>query len=71
MSLSKSKCRYSNNCLHFLKVAVPLCPQNSSLNWPEVQFDFETFFQLKKVESIPVKTEPEPVQPSFDPVSPL
>jgi hypothetical protein len=24
MSLSKSKCWYSNNCLHFLKCAVPL-----------------------------------------------
>ena len=24
MSLSKSKCWYSNNCLHFLKGAVPL-----------------------------------------------
>jgi hypothetical protein len=24
MSLSKSKCLYSNNCLHFLKRAVPL-----------------------------------------------
>jgi hypothetical protein len=24
MSLSKSKCWYSNNCLHFLKRAVPL-----------------------------------------------
>ncbi len=24
MSLSKSKCWYSNNCLHFLKHAVPL-----------------------------------------------
>ncbi len=24
MSLSKSKCCYSNNCLHFLKRAVPL-----------------------------------------------
>ncbi len=24
MSLSKSKCSYSNNCLHFLKYAVPL-----------------------------------------------
>jgi hypothetical protein len=23
MSLSKSKCLYSNNCLHFLKCAVP------------------------------------------------
>ena len=25
MSLSKSKCWYSNNCLHFLKCAVPFC----------------------------------------------
>jgi len=24
MSLRNSKCRYSNNCLHFLKCAVPL-----------------------------------------------
>jgi hypothetical protein len=24
MSLSKSKCMYSNNCLHFLNCAVPL-----------------------------------------------
>ncbi len=24
MSLNKSKCLYSNNCLHFLKHAVPL-----------------------------------------------
>jgi hypothetical protein len=24
MSLTKSKCWYSNNCLHFLKCAVPL-----------------------------------------------
>jgi len=24
MSLSKSKCWFSNNCLHFLKCAVPL-----------------------------------------------
>jgi hypothetical protein len=25
MSLSKSKCWYSNNCLHFSKYAVPFC----------------------------------------------
>ncbi len=31
MSLSKSKCWYSNNCLHFLKHAVPLTQENSKL----------------------------------------
>ncbi len=30
MSLSKSKCWYSNNCLHFLKHAVPL---NTAVNF--------------------------------------
>ncbi len=29
MSLSKSKCWYSNNCLHFLKCVVPLSSYNS------------------------------------------
>jgi hypothetical protein len=32
MSLSMSKCWYSNNCLHFLKHAVPLGDWN--LGWP-------------------------------------
>jgi hypothetical protein len=35
MSLSKSKCLYSNNCLHFLKRAVPL----------KSQLKFANFFQ--------------------------
>ncbi len=30
MSLSKSKCWYSNNCLQFLKRAVPLFTGNTS-----------------------------------------
>ncbi len=30
MSLSKSKCLYSNNCLRFLKHAVPLYQENKS-----------------------------------------
>jgi hypothetical protein len=30
MSLSQSKCWYSNNCLHFLKHAVPLEPTEGS-----------------------------------------
>jgi hypothetical protein len=29
ISLSKSKCWYSNNCLHFLKRAVPLSAKKS------------------------------------------
>jgi hypothetical protein len=40
MSLSKCKCWYSNtnNCLHFLKCAVPLRairPYSDKINWPE------------------------------------
>jgi hypothetical protein len=31
MSLSKSKCWHSNNCLHFLKHAVPLIVTNEKL----------------------------------------
>ncbi len=30
MSLSRSKCWYSNNCLHFLKSAVSLAEQSST-----------------------------------------
>ncbi len=30
MSLSKSKCSYSNNCLHFVKYAVPLAQQGKT-----------------------------------------
>ncbi len=32
MSLSKSKCLYSNNCLHFLKHVVPLSNYMNSKN---------------------------------------
>ncbi len=35
MSLSKSKCWYSNNCLHFLKSAVPLWSPHSVLRTEE------------------------------------
>jgi hypothetical protein len=50
MSLSKSKCWYSNNCLHFLKRAVPL----SHLN-----FNCETHycFCLGKNRQVLVKAE--------------
>jgi hypothetical protein len=40
MSQSKNKCCYSNNCLHFLKRAVPLC---SSL------FHYTADYSRKKV----------------------
>ncbi len=35
MSLSKSKCWYSNNCLHFLKCAIPFSAmgKNSMQRW--------------------------------------
>ncbi len=33
MSLGKSKCQYSNNCLHFLKYAVPLEPLHFTFNY--------------------------------------
>ncbi len=37
MSLSKSKCLYSNNCLHFQKCAVPLNCNRCSLSAGERQ----------------------------------
>ncbi len=33
MSLSKSKCWYSNNCLHFLKCAVPIIIGTKLIGW--------------------------------------
>ncbi len=33
MSLNKSKCLYSYNCLHFLKRAVPFCLPPVGRNW--------------------------------------
>ncbi len=33
MSLSKSKCWYSNNCLHFIKLAVPQNKDKFKYRW--------------------------------------
>jgi hypothetical protein len=38
MYLSKSKCWYSNNCLHFLKFAVPLYTNYQSLQLFMLEF---------------------------------
>ncbi len=37
MSLSKSKCWYSNNCLHFLKCAVPLYHSGRTIDIESLQ----------------------------------
>jgi hypothetical protein len=43
VSLSKSKCWYSNNCLHFLKCAVPLASLTLLRLHPEVHPLFKTY----------------------------
>ncbi len=42
MPLSKSKCWYSNNCLHFLKRAVPLFNFPAMFYYKYYLFDFLT-----------------------------
>jgi hypothetical protein len=45
MSLSKSKCLYSYNCLHFLKCCVPFKFHRIVL-WPTICFTRQSFGQL-------------------------
>ncbi len=49
MSLSKSKCWYSNNCLHFLKCAVPLPG-----NWHEMAVNYRDILALNSKVKITV-----------------
>jgi hypothetical protein len=48
MTLSKSKCWYSNNCLHFLKRALPLHTQQKPAQ-PQVRNLAQTTFELSPV----------------------
>ncbi len=49
MSLSKSKCQYSNNCLQFLKRPVPLTKSNLLKISGSISLQhFLNYFQLKK-----------------------
>jgi hypothetical protein len=49
MSLSKSKCWYSNNCLHFLKHAVPLFPVLLNQDGQAAMHAFNSFTLLNEI----------------------
>jgi hypothetical protein len=48
MSLSKSKCLYSNNCLQFLKRVVPFIMSKKSTCQFKIKFITDDYLQLHK-----------------------